>query len=226
MKKKKQQILVIAAHPDDEIACAGTLMKMRDCGFEINELVLTGGGEGGNVAGRENEMRKAGELLGIKEMFFFEQEDLGLTYSKELMMRVVAVIREVKPEVVILMHKEDFHPDHRAAFAIGIEAVKFAATGVRVELGEKHRTKVVMMMGGMWPIRPHLMVDVTKYKDKKMQMFALHESQVNQKAVNFELAMMTIYGYQHRTGEDTLAEPFEFCSEFPCSGMVNIDADV
>ena len=53
MKKKKQQILVIAAHPDDEIACAGTLMKMRDSGFEINELVLTGGGEGGNVAGRE-----------------------------------------------------------------------------------------------------------------------------------------------------------------------------
>lgn len=222
MKNKKEQILVITAHPDDEISCAGTLMKLKDQGCGINEVILTSGGEGGSPKTRELEMKRAGEFLGMNKIIFLNQEDLGLAYSKKIMMRVVAVVRKIKPRMVILMHKNDFHPDHRAAFEIGIEAVKYAATGVRPDLGKMHRTQMVMMMGGMWPIRPHLLVDVTKYKKKKMEMFSLHTSQANKKAIRFEEAMMTIYGYQHRTGEDTMAEPFEFCPEFPCNGLVDV----
>ena len=222
MKKVKRQVLVISAHPDDEIACAGTLMKLKDKGYEINELILTGGGEGGSVEEREKEMKKAGEFLGMKKIVFLNQEDLGLTYSKDLMTKVMSVVRKISPEVVILMNKNDFHPDHRAAFEIGIEAIKYAATGIRPDFGEPVRTKIVLMMGGMWPIRPDLMVDVTGYKEKKMMMFSLHESQANLKAVKFEEAMMTIYGYHHRTGEDTLAEPFEYCKEFPSSGLIEL----
>lgn len=222
MKKQIRKVLVISAHPDDEVACAGTLMKLKDSGHEINELILTTGSEGGNEKEREKEMGVAGKFLGMNETIFLNQEDLGLSYGKDLMLSVVEIVRKVKPEIVFLMNKKDFHPDHREAFKIGIEAVKYAATGVRPDLGEPIRVRVVLMMGGMWPIRPHLMVDVTKYKDRKMQMFSLHGSQVNQKAVKFEEAMMTIYGYQHRTGDDVLAEPFEFCSEFPSSGLVEI----
>lgn len=222
MKKHKKQVLVISAHPDDEIACAGTLMKLKDRGYEINELILTGGGEGGDVAEREREMKAAGEYLGMRSVVFLSQEDLGLAYSKDLMFKAMSVVRKISPEVVLLMNKSDFHPDHRAAFEIGIEAVKYAATGVRVDLGKSVRVKVALMMGGMWPIRPDLMVDVTEYKEKKMKMFSLHESQVNLKAEKFEEAMMTIYGYQHRTGDETLAEPFEFCKEFPSSGLIDL----
>lgn len=222
MKNKKFQVLVISAHPDDEIACAGTLLKLKDAGYEINELILTGGGEGGDIKEREEEMKKAGEYLGMGKIIFFNQEDLGLSYSKELMLKVMQVIRGVKPVLVILMNKGDFHPDHRAAFEIGIEAVKYAATGIRLDLGESVRVKLVLMMGGMWPIRPDLMVDVTKYKEKKMKMFSLHGSQANQKAIGFEEAMMTIYGYQQRTGDEVLAEPFEFCKEFPSSGLIDL----
>lgn len=222
MTKNKKQVLVISAHPDDEIACAGTLMKLKDRGYKISEIILTGGGEGGDPSEREKEMRRASEYLGMSEVIFFNQEDLGLRYSKELMLQVMAVVRRLAPKVVILMNKNDFHPDHRAAFEVGIEAVKYASTGVRADLGGSVRVKLVLSMGGMWPIRPDLMVDVTNYKDRKIKMFSLHQSQVNQKAVNFELAMMTIYGYQHRTGDNILAEPFELCKELPSSGLIDL----
>lgn len=222
MKKQKRSVLVIAAHPDDEICCAGTLLKLKDKEYEISEVVLTGGGEGGAKEERVDEMKKASEFLGMEKVYFLDQEDLGLTYSKELMLKVMRVVREVKPEIVFLMNKSDFHPDHRAAFEIGIEAVKYASTGIRLDLGDPCRAKVVLAMGGMWPIRPDLMVDVTDYKEKKMKMFSLHESQVNSKAVKFEESMLAIYGYQHRTGDNILAEPFEFCPEFPSSGMVDL----
>ncbi len=222
MKKQKIKVLVISAHPDDEVVCAGTLMKLQERGSEIYELVLTGGSEGGSQKEREKEMRKAADFLGMKKVYFLRQEDLGLTYSKKLMFKVLKVIRQVRPELVFLMHKDDFHPDHREAFKIGIEAVKYAATGVRQDFGGLHRTKMVLMMGGMWPIRPDLMVDVSEQKERKLKMFTLHESQATNKAINFETAMMTIYGYQHRTGENILAEPFEFCKEFPSSGLIDL----
>ena len=41
-----KNILVFTAHPDDHICCAGTLMYLKDQGFEICEVVATGGEEG------------------------------------------------------------------------------------------------------------------------------------------------------------------------------------
>jgi len=214
MKNKK--ILLIVAHPDDETVCAGTLIKQIDLGAEVTEIILTGAEEGGTDAKtRRDEMLKASKFLGMKEVIFMEQPDLGLTYSKELMLKVVAVVRRIQPDWTILMYKDDFHPDHRAAYLIGIEAVKWAASGVRPDIGDGHRTGMITMMGGMWPTRPDILVDVTDVVEKKMEMLKLHGSQVNKKLEDFERGSMAVYGYHLRTPEGKMAEAFEFCPDFP-----------
>lgn len=222
MIKTNKKVLVIAAHPDDEMLCAGSLFKLKEKGFGVSEIILTGGGEGGDSEERKGEMLRASEYLGMEEVFFLDQEDLGLTYSKELMIKVMGIVREVRPTIVFLMNKNDFHPDHRVSFEIGIEAVKWAATGIRTDLGESYRVKMPLMMGGMMPTRPDLIVDVTKFAKEKMAMFALHKSQNSKELVDFGEATMTVYGYQSKSGEDTKGEPFEFCPEFPASGLVEI----
>lgn len=220
---KNKRILLVVAHPDDETVCAGTLIKQIEKGTEVTEIILTGAEEGGTDAGtRREEMLKASKFLGMKEVIFMEQPDLGLTYSKDLMLRVVEQIRRVKPDWVILMYKDDFHPDHRAAFQIGIEAVKWAASGVRPEIGTHHRTGMITMMGGMWPTRPDLLVDVTEVVERKMEMLKLHGSQVNKKLEEFERGSMAVYGYHLRTPEGRMAETFEFCPEFPSIKLLEL----
>ena len=231
MSKPNLTALVIAAHPDDEVACAGTLFKLRDKGASLSEIVLTDAAEGRDKRGittdtvtvRRAEMDAAAKFLGLKSVFFLGQEDLAPHYSKPLMLELLKIIRQVKPTVTFLMHRHDFHPDHRAAYKLGLEASKWAATGIRPELGTPHRTRMVLQMNGMWPIRPDLLLDVTAYLVKIYSLFSIHGSQADSQAIEFEKSMLTIYGYQHRTGDTTRAEAFEFCPGFPASGLIDLD---
>src|SRR5690606_7967120 len=117
----KKRVVVISAHADDHIACAGTLMKLQAQGFEIYEIILTTSAEGRDhralkgkydvAALRDREFSAASKFLGTKEVYRLEQEDLNLTYAKELMLQLAGIIRQIQPVVGIMLHTFDWHPD-------------------------------------------------------------------------------------------------------------------
>lgn len=217
-KLQQKNILVITAHADDHLACAGTLFKLKDKGYSTYELILTSSGEGrdfrkprGNddlAKLRDSEFSAASKFLGTKQVFKLNQEDLNLQYSKELMLKVVEVIRQVKPQIGIVHNPFDWHPDHVAAAKIGSEAFKIAGTGIRPELGENWKTSIVLQAEGMLPIAPDVLIDITDYAPKKRKLFKIYESQASPKLVAFEEGLGSIRGYQLRRPGSFIAEAF------------------
>ncbi len=217
-KPNNKSVLLVTAHADDHVACAGTVFKLRDQGYQVFEVILTSSNEGRDyrrpdgdydvAAMRASEFGEASRYLGTKQIYALEQEDLNLQYSKELVFKVVKVIRDVKPTVGIIMHQFDWHPDHVAASRIGSMAFKMAATGIKPELGEHHRTSIVLSVEGMLPIKPSILVDITDYYDKKLELFKIYESQASSKALGFQEGLAKVRGYHVRRVGSLLAEAF------------------
>jgi LmbE family N-acetylglucosaminyl deacetylase len=225
MTMNEKRVLVISAHADDDLMCAGTLFKLKDKGYKLFEIVLTDSSEGGsykaeqsvgskasglkkaskeaidtkqNALVREAELDDAAKYLGLEKLYKFKEPDLGLIYSKDLMLKVVQVIREVKPQIGIIMNQFDFHIDHREAAKIGSEAFKWAPTGVRPDLGEPVKTPIVLSAEGMIPIAANVLVDTSTYVDKKLELFKKYKSQASSKAVKFDRSLGFVRGYQLR----------------------------
>lgn len=123
----KQLVLVIFPHPDDEVTVAGTLMKLKDEGHEIQMVCLTRG-EKGKSSGiedevelanlRTEEMQEAADLIGADQLHLKNYPDsglekIGLDSLKEIVGRL---IDEIKPDVLISYDSKVGlygHPDHR-----------------------------------------------------------------------------------------------------------------
>jgi LmbE family N-acetylglucosaminyl deacetylase len=134
-------ILASYAHPDDEQGVSGTLRLCLDQGIRVGLLCATRG-EVGEIADprlatpetlgevRERELRKAAELIGISTIYFLGYRDSGMDGTPEnadprafvnadedeAVGRIVAVIREFKPTVVVTFDETGGygHPDHIA----------------------------------------------------------------------------------------------------------------
>lgn len=211
-------MVIISAHADDHIACAGTILKLRDQGYTLYEIVMTDSREGrdfrrqkdedDNARVRDRELSAASKFLGTREVFRFSQEDLALTYSKDLVFKVVEIIRAIQPTVGFIHNRFDWHPDHRAAFRIGSEAFKMSATGIKPELGEAWRTGIVLAAEGMLPIKPNILVDVTEYAQAKMKLWEIYASQARPQIMGLEEGLMRVRGYHLRRPGSLMAEAF------------------
>ncbi|MCL4396482.1 MAG: PIG-L family deacetylase [Chloroflexi bacterium] len=133
-----QTLLAIFAHPDDESnAAGGTLARYAREGADVTLVSATRGelgipGLAPEAAGavRERELRAAGTALGARAVRFLGYRDgeLAGADEQEAVARLVALLREIKPQVVITFGPEGIsgHADHvavsrwvTAAFAEG-----------------------------------------------------------------------------------------------------------
>ena len=129
--------LVIVAHPDDaEFQCGATLAKWARGGTVVHHLVLTDGSKGtwdpdadqpDLIARRRSEQRVAAGALGARgEVLFLDRVDGELTADVETRAEVSAVIRRLRP-LVILGHdpwrRYRLHPDHRVAGQLAVDGI-------------------------------------------------------------------------------------------------------
>ncbi len=185
--------LAVAAHPDDiEFVMAGTLLKLREIGYQIHYMNLSTGNCGSTVydsgqttAIRLKEAQNAAAILGAA---FHPPicNDFEILYSRELLRKVAEVIRKVKPNVVLTHSPVDYMEDHTntsrlavtASFIRGIAnfptesppggnyncAVYHAVPhGLRGPLGEE--------------IVPEIFVDTTSVHPQKLEALKAHQSQ-------------------------------------------------
>lgn len=127
--------MAVAAHPDDvEFCMAGTLLLLRDAGWEVHYLNLARGHCGSSVTKaaetrriRAREAAAAARLLGARYHPPF-LEDLEIFYDDAALRQLAAVVREVEPSVILTHSPEDYMEDHMitsrltvtAAFARGM----------------------------------------------------------------------------------------------------------
>jgi bacillithiol biosynthesis deacetylase BshB1 len=108
-------ILAIFAHRDDaELNAGGTLAKMARQGSRTGILDLTQGemGTRGSAATRAAEAAAAAKVLGVSVRENLELPDAGITNTPETRAAIAAVIRRLKPRVIIAPAQRGRHPDH------------------------------------------------------------------------------------------------------------------
>jgi len=118
-------ILAIAAHRDDvEQTCGGTMLKMAQRGYRTGILDLTQGemGTRGTAEDRAREAAEAAKILCVSWREALDIPDGRVENTWENRLKVVRVIREQRPRVVILPYWQGRHPDHYTASTLGYEA--------------------------------------------------------------------------------------------------------
>jgi len=117
-------ILVIAAHPDDEVlGCGGTLAKLSNEGVSINVAFLGDGVTSrGNSINRNNDLqmrqsaaRTACDILGVNEVFFgdFPDNCMDTVALLDIVKRVESLIETYKPDTIFTHHAGDLNIDHQ-----------------------------------------------------------------------------------------------------------------
>jgi N-acetylglucosamine malate deacetylase 1 len=121
--------IAIGAHPDDiEFYMAGTLLQLKKTGYEIHYLTVANGNCGSaqyNAATtrsiRNTEARAAARILGA-QFHPSLTNDLEILYSLELLRGLAAVIRDVKPGIVLTHSPQDYMEDHTNTSRLAVTA--------------------------------------------------------------------------------------------------------
>jgi len=179
-------VLAIAAHRDDvEQTCGGTLLRMAARGLRTAILDLTQGESGtrGTAEDRAREAAEAARLLGVGWRQALDLPDGAIENSLENRLKIVRILRQVRPRVVILPYWQARHPDHAIVATLGYQAC-FLSGLSKVETGAPpHRPFKIIYASLYADVRPTFVVDITRFIDQRHQALMAYKSQyANQQA--------------------------------------------
>jgi bacillithiol biosynthesis deacetylase BshB1 len=180
----KLDVLAIAAHRDDtEIVSGGTIIKLVDLGYVAGILDLTAGESGsrGDADSRAREAECAAEVMGLKYRRNLGLPDAGLYDTQENALKVASVIRETRPEMVILPYWKQRHPDHAAAGNIGYRGCFLAGLDKMPVSGEAYRPRKIIYSTSFHDVAPTFVVDVTDQFERKCKAVACYKTQFEEK---------------------------------------------
>jgi LmbE family N-acetylglucosaminyl deacetylase len=130
-----KRIMVFAGHPDDEIiSCGGTILKYQNFGSEIRIVIATSG-SGGYTKEEDKERiltQRKKELMSIKTILgceFIELDWTNIEINGEKISQITNLIRDFKPQTILIPHYTDFHRIHRNLSLIAREAIYHCSTG-------------------------------------------------------------------------------------------------
>lgn len=175
----RKTLLVGLAHPDDEVAAAGTICAQLARGDRVVVVWLTRG-EMTEAFGpvsqaevsriREEHGRAAGELLGC-ETIFLDFADTMVEATSAAAHRVARLLTEIRPDGVITWGEAwgrgMRHPDHQATGKIFRDAITIARIAKAVAPLEPHRDPApVFTYRGAHSQLPAVVVDVEPHLEK------------------------------------------------------------
>ncbi|WP_298542671.1 PIG-L family deacetylase [uncultured Aquimarina sp.] len=127
-----RNVIVISAHPDDEIlGCGGTLIKHKEQGDKIDWLITTNiftdqGFSEERIASRQEEIEKVKNSLGINKVYKLDYPTMALTDDSLVTMipKISDVFNESKPEIIYVLNRSDAHSDHMITFKATMACTK------------------------------------------------------------------------------------------------------
>ena len=173
-------VLAIAAHRDDvEQTCGGTLLRMAARGLRTAILDLTQGEAGtrGTADDRAREAEEAARLLGVGWRRALDLPDGAIQNTYENRIKIVGVLRQLRPRVVILPYWQARHPDHAIVAPLGYEAC-FLSGLAKIDTGTKpHRPFKIVYASLYADVRPTFIVDITPFIEQRHAALMAYRSQ-------------------------------------------------
>lgn len=237
-----KRAFAIVAHPDDiEFMMAGTLLLLRDAGYELHYMTVADGSLGSiqhdaaTIASiRRQEASAAATLLGA---IYHESicSDMGIFYAAATLRRLTAIVREVAPTILLTHPPQDYMEDHMntcrlvlsAAFVRG--APNYATEPPRAPVNTPVTVYHALPYGLRTPLGEPAYagcyVDITDVMPLKRQMLEMHRSQQEWLDASQGLGAFVAHMEQmsrevgRRSGSFTFAEgwtrhlPLGYCAE-------------
>lgn len=188
-----KKILVVAAHPDDEIlGCAGTVAKLVKDGSQVFVLIL---GEGITSRDEERDRRKrekeieelkkeakkANRILGVKKVFFFEFPDNRFDTIPliDIAKAIEKTKKEIMPDIIFTHYEKDLNIDHQITYKAVIIATRPVKRG---SVKEIYSFETPSSTEWSFPLSflPDTFFDISKTIDIKLRALKKYKSELRQ----------------------------------------------
>lgn len=187
-----ESVLVVAAHPDDEVlGCGGTLARLAASGSTIHVAFLADGvtsrGEakaGAGLASRREAARKACAILGVAGVSFGDLPDnrLDTVALLEVTQAVEALVRQHGPSAVFTHHAGDVNIDHQVLHRAVLTACRpQRGMPVRTLLSFEVPSSTEWQLPGSAPVfAPNWFSDISGTLAKKLEALRAYSAELRE----------------------------------------------
>ncbi len=194
MAAENKTVLAVGAHPDDiEFGMAGTLVLLAQAGFEPHMMNVSRSNLDSNELTEEEITRirrqEAENSARVIQAVYHPPiaDDLMIFYENSLLRRMTAVVREIRPTIVLLPSLNDYMEDHTNTARLVVTACFSRAMRHYTSIPPREPTAQDVYLYHAQPhtnrdgmrtlVVPDLFVDISSVMDTKLRMLACHESQ-------------------------------------------------
>ena len=177
-----KRVLVIAAHPDDELlGCGGTVALHVGAGDAVTAVIACEGESlryGPNGVGQRGHTRRAAAELGVADVreLGFRDQRLDTLPLTEIITPLEHVVREIRPQVVYCQYGGDINRDHEMLFKALLVATR--PTEDSIEAVYAFDTASSTEWAYPRTFVPDTWVDISSTLDRKIAAMACYESEV------------------------------------------------
>lgn len=175
-------ILILAAHPDDEVlGCGGTLARFADRGTTVHVAFLADGvfSRTGDIGVQKAELsarrvaaQKACGILGVKSVFFGEFPDnrMDTIALLDIIKPIETLIAKYQPDTIFTHHAGDVNIDHRRIHEAVVTACRpQSGSSVKTLLSFEVPSSTEWQLPGSAPVfAPNWFVDISGTLERKL----------------------------------------------------------
>jgi LmbE family N-acetylglucosaminyl deacetylase len=178
----ERSVLVIAAHPDDELlGCGGTVALHARAGERVTSVIVCEGESlryGPDGVGQRSHTRCAARRLGVHDvrLLGFPDQRLDTICQLDVIQRIEEVVREVGPRTVYCQHGGDVNRDHQIVFQAALVATR--PTESSVEAVYAFDTASSTEWGYPRTFVPDTWIDIGTTLETKVEAMACYRSEV------------------------------------------------
>jgi LmbE family N-acetylglucosaminyl deacetylase len=179
-------ILIVAAHPDDEVlGCFGTIAKLIQRGYNAYTLIL---GEGKRARGADSELeilkeelKNANKTIGIKEVFTenFPDNAFDSVPLLEIVKKVEYYKNKVKPSIIFTHYEKDLNIDHQITYKAVITATRPMKEEVVKEI---YSFEILSSTEWSYPLSfsPDTFFDISNTIELKLKAMSFYKSELRE----------------------------------------------
>lgn len=206
-----KRVLVIAAHPDDELlGCGGAVALHTKNGDQVTSIIVC---EGDSLRyndiseGHQNQIFEAAKVLGVKDIrsLKFPDQKLETVILTDLIQPILDILREVKPQIVYCQYGGDVNRDHKILF----EAILVATRPTEEFLETVYAFDTVSSTEWGYPRNfiPDTWIDISTTLDQKLEAMSKYETELRDYPHPRSLKALEYKAYA--TGNECLMEAAE-----------------
>lgn len=199
------RILVIAAHPDDEVlGMGGTIRKFVKKGHDLKIVIMATGifarrsknyqnstkyelskdtklSMEKEIVQLRNDTKKAGKILGVSNIEFmdFPDNEMDTVSNLQVTKKIESLIQEFNPEIVYTHTQHDVNVDHRVLYNATITATRPAP---KCKVKQVITFEIPSSTEWQFPssFSPNIFVDISKELSSKIKALSVYKNELRE----------------------------------------------